>query len=174
MKRTGDGGVVVEVLRGTARSPSWRQRWRCTGRRETRGGCGQGTCMGAQALGERGVAIDLGHGHKEQLQSGSDLRGCLDACCTGDIGREHGQRRNPLQDAHHLGGAGIWARTSDRESRSSCLRSEHGMLTLAGKQSGYGGQTKPIFHKKAKTVCFSSPPSPICCSPSSRAATAWQ
>jgi hypothetical protein len=22
-----------------------------------------------------------------------------------------------------------------------------------GKQSGYGGQTKPVFHKKAKTVC---------------------
>lgn len=25
-----------------------------------------------------------------------------------------------------------------------------------GKQSGYGGQTKPIFHKKAKTVCTRS------------------
>ena len=25
---------------------------------------------------------------------------------------------------------------------------------MVGKQSGYGGQTKPIFHKKAKTVCF--------------------
>ena len=24
---------------------------------------------------------------------------------------------------------------------------------MVGKQSGYGGQTKPIFHKKAKTVC---------------------
>ena len=24
---------------------------------------------------------------------------------------------------------------------------------MSGKQSGYGGQTKPVFHKKAKTVC---------------------
>ena len=25
---------------------------------------------------------------------------------------------------------------------------------MSGKQSGYGGQTKPVFHKKAKTVCL--------------------
>ena len=30
------------------------------------------------------------------------------------------------------------------------------LLTSLGKQSGYGGQTKPIFHKKAKTVSLPS------------------
>ena len=37
--------------------------------------------------------------------------------------------------------------------RGGILHHEGISTDYAGKQSGYGGQTKPVFHKKAKTVC---------------------
>jgi hypothetical protein len=43
-----------------------------------------------------------------------------------------------------------------RRRRSSRGQTTKDNTNLSGKQSGYGGQTKPVFHKKAKTVRYST------------------